>query len=541
MKATVWSMLAVVVLAGSAYGQYALDHSLQVGSGGRNGPGRDIRKELEFRNAIVTGNAPGGISFRGDVGYRAPGEFFGSLGSNETFAFRRDSAYSGLAGLGLRGTDALQYQFAVTTGNSVPTRLVGIPIYERSGTASRSGQSEGFTDLGKPQSGQYGFDSRGLSLMSVRSPSAYMANRGLQPTLMGRGGDEASGMKAITASTLRGVAFDDIGVLGPIGPKDDKKDAKRPESAAPSTAIDTSVPSAAAPTAAEPDQIKTAYQDLMDRFKRGAAEKGGEKPEAAPAEGDKKEAVPEWQKRLSALRDELRDKPKAKKPNADKPAEPGAAPKPKPKSTNEEGEEASKPVEHVGMDTDTVEIIRRAGERISSLAPPSFDAYGTQMKAGQENLAAGQYFDAEERFTAALSTRPGDPMAMVGRVHAQAGAGMFLSAAINLRGLLTEHPELASTRYDEKLLPTAERKGKIIERLDELAGEGAGRGRDPGLVLAYMGFQLGDAAAMNRGLAAMRSGAPAEPDQLARLADLLTRVWTDSKPATPPANPEKPK
>ena len=34
-------------------------------------------------------DAPGGISFRGDVGYRAPGEFFSSLGSNDTFAFRR--------------------------------------------------------------------------------------------------------------------------------------------------------------------------------------------------------------------------------------------------------------------------------------------------------------------------------------------------------------------------------------------------------------------------------------------------------------------
>src|SRR5512142_812694 len=109
MKTRLVAAAAVLGLAGSALGQYALDHSLQVGSGGRNAPGRDLKKELEFRNAVITGNAPGGISFRGDVGYRAPGEFFGHLGSNDTFAFRRDSAYSGLAGLGLLGTDALQY------------------------------------------------------------------------------------------------------------------------------------------------------------------------------------------------------------------------------------------------------------------------------------------------------------------------------------------------------------------------------------------------------------------------------------------------
>src|ERR1044071_8028118 len=94
-----WAVAVVCGVCGSAMGQYALDHSLQVGSGGRNAPGRDFKKELEFRNAIVTGNAPGGISFRGDVGYKAPGEFFGNLGSNDTFAFRRDSVYSGLGGV----------------------------------------------------------------------------------------------------------------------------------------------------------------------------------------------------------------------------------------------------------------------------------------------------------------------------------------------------------------------------------------------------------------------------------------------------------
>jgi hypothetical protein len=533
-----WGLLALAALAGSSFGQHALDRSLQVGSGGINGPGRDIKKELEFRNAIVTGNAPGGISFRGDVGYRAPGEFFGRLGSNDTFAFRRDSAYSGLGGLGLRGTDALQYQFAVTTGNSVPTGLTGIPIYQRAGStpSTETGREEGFTDLTRPKLGEYGSDTRGLSLMSVRSPSAYVANRVLQPTFMGKVGDEASGARAITASMLRGVAFDDVGVLGLKPEKDEKKEPKTPSSALPDTALNTAAPSAAPSTAADARQIKTAYQDLMERVRQATPEKPTPANAAAP---DKKEAVPEWQRRLNELRDQLREKPrpvapKATKPDETKPTTPTPA---QPGDKNGEDGEIKKPVEHVGLDTDTVEIIKRAGERVSALAPASYDAYGTQMKAGQDNLAAGRYFDAEERFTAALSTRPGDPMAMVGRVHAQIGAGMFLSAAINLRGLLTEHPELASTKYGETLLPAGERKGKVVERLDELIAEQGGRGRDPGLLLAYMGYQLGDAAVMNRGLKAMTSGAPAEPDQLSRLAELLSKVWTESKPAGAPAGP----
>ena len=77
----------------------------------------------------------------------------------------------------------------------------------------------------------------------------------------------------------------------------------------------------------------------------------------------------------------------------------------------------------------------------------------------------GRFFDAEERFTAALSVRQGDPMAAVGRIHSQLGAGMFLSAAINLRGLLVAHPELAGVKYVPALLPGKEAMAKRIERL----------------------------------------------------------------------------
>src|SRR5215471_6059992 len=212
-------LVALCGVCGPAMGQYALDRNLQVGSGGVNAPGRDFKKELEFRNAIVTGNAAGGISFRGDVGYRAPGEFFGHLGSNDLFAFRRDSALSGLGGVGIRGTDALQYQFAVTTGNVPPSGLTGIPVYSRSGAGIRAEQTidrpqraEGFREVSRPKPDDPGYDERGLTLLAVRSPSAYMANRGLQPTVLGRGEENAE-PKAVTASMLRGVAFDDLGVL----------------------------------------------------------------------------------------------------------------------------------------------------------------------------------------------------------------------------------------------------------------------------------------------------------------------------------------
>src|SRR5690606_33235959 len=121
----------------------ALDANQQVGAGRINRPGPSIENELRFRNAIVTGNAPGGLSFRGDVGYTSPFEFRGELGSDTLFSYRRDSFYSGLAGMGIRGTEALQYQFALTTGSEPPPNLRGSLI------ASRSGMEPGPMDAGQ--------------------------------------------------------------------------------------------------------------------------------------------------------------------------------------------------------------------------------------------------------------------------------------------------------------------------------------------------------------------------------------------------------
>jgi hypothetical protein len=190
------------------------------------------------------------------------------------------------------------------------------------------------------------------------------------------------------------------------------------------------------------------------------------------------------------------------------------------------------------FDAKTLDMVRDAGGDIRTLAPPAFDAYSVQMQAGQQHLASGRYFDAEERFTAALSARSGDPMAAIGRVHAEVGAGMYLSAAINLRALFLDHPEVTASKYGPELLPSKERADLTFERLTQLSAEPNGRGRDPALLLAYFGYQMGNAKAMNLGLERMVIGAPTDrPDQLSKLATLLRQVW--NKPAAPSA-PEQP-
>lgn len=529
----------MLMVAGSAFGQNVLDkpldRNLQQGGGSRNASRPDLAQELRLRNAIVTGNAPGGLSFRGDVGYKAPGEFFGSLGSNDTFAFRRDSYYSGLGGMGIRGTDALQYQFAMTTGNTPPPGFTGLPSFSRNG-AGATGQTAGQVNperIGQPGGISVtpvdptapGADVRGLSLMSLRSPASFMATRGLGPTAVGRVPGEDGKMVGMTASSLRGITFDA-----------DLAPAKKPEQQGvleglnqriTDKPLDTKI-DGKADAKPESKAGRSSYDDLMDRIKSAnpGGAKGDEKgPDGKPVE---RKGPPTWQQQLEDLRKQLSDTKQGRpgekptKPDAGKPGETPA------------GQEGDKKED--SLNPDTLSLIRSAGGKVETLVLPGYDPFASHMKAAQECMAAGQYFFAEERFTAALSLKSGDPMAAIGRVHAQLGASMLLSAGINLRALFTEHPEVAALKYGPDIMLPPDRQRLIIERLSEQSEAREGKRRDSAFLMAYLAYQSGDEKSMKRGLEIMAMAPEAKPgervegpDQLQKLSKMLTGVWM--KPA----------
>jgi hypothetical protein len=588
----VGAVVAVCGLPAGAWGQNALDRPLdrntRAGSGGINTARPNFADEVRFRNAIVTGNAPGGISFRGDVGYRAPGEFLGTLPSNQNFAFRRDSFYSGLGGLGIRGTDALQYQFAMTTGNQPPPAFAGFSgMYLRGGAGTSAGQiNDPVTRADvRPGEGVLRDDvmlrDRSTALLSLRSPSSFIANRGLEPTVLGTIRGEAGQPLTLNASPLRGLSYDQTGLppggvpgfpgptgaTGATGVTGPSGRTASPTSA--NTSLTPSGPGNSLPQGIPGNELdpgraaaRSPYEDVVDRLKGATGVTGATGASGATgATGGTGQEQPEWQRRLDELRQQLSDREGAMAATgATRPRGPqgptgasgatggargatggtgatgaagftGPVPAPEGRRDREEGRR---------MNPQALRMLREAAGQVRVLAPDSFDAYGTNMKAGQEHLAAGRFFDAEERFAAALGSKPGDPLAAVGRIHAELGAGMFMSAAINLRALLVDHPEMAPQRYAPELLPSKERMTTALARLGDLAGEGDGRGRDPALLLAYLGYQAGDAKAVERGLGVMSSPPPAGgEDQLTRLATLLREVWSKpGAPATPPKSAE---
>jgi hypothetical protein len=633
------ALIWVVALAGTtlvgatAQAQTALGDGraldANTGQGGRFNAARpSFSQELQFRNAIVTGNAPGGLSFRGDLGYRAAGEFIGDIGSDELFSFRRDSLYSGLAGMGIRGTDALQYQFSLTTGARPPQNIMGDLSIARGAETRTSAAFGSSSAIGRNPSD---LDTRGLGLYlpsvqqyelsdamtgSMRSASSYISTTNLSPVIIStfeqgfgrdRFGLTSSVLTGVTTTPMRSGPPD---ARRPDGwqPNDRQSDGRQSNDSQPGdrrpgqpeSRVDTRVYTAdmSGRPAVAGQRGLTAYDEVVERLRvRAAAQaermRGVDQPERVPSVSDRLDAI------RNSMMGTTPTPPGAANPNqapaqsfgqpdgvpADQRSGPSgtrapgvnaapamgvtnpstpppgvSAPSSAPGRTNtgqtvpgminpgatnpnpmparadvdDRDQPALRPGARFEIDPDTLELIRVDPTPLASFVDPSADGrdiYSEHMRTGERLIAAERYFDAEERFARALSMRPGDPTAQVGRAHAQLGAGLLLSASVNLRSLFVVHPELLGARYAGRLLPAPERIDTLIERLRFRSGvapiegvplEAGGARIAAAVLLAYLGHQNNRPEVIREGIGVMEE-IGAEEDQ--RLANILRQVW----------------
>ncbi len=545
--------------------------------------------ELRFRNSIATGNAPGGLSFRGDIGYRAAGEFTGDLGSDALFAFRRDSLYSGLAGMGIRGTDALQYQFALTTGSAPPRNLIGNLSYTRDnqyssgadfqrpgvtpqiGTLGVNREQRDLDPTGRALSTEptiTGFDS-GSMMGTLRSSATYNTTSTMQPSLISV---YAEGLDrrpvGLIASPLLGVT--------PTPLLDERTKPANPLVARPANAdTDPTVPGGLPST-----RVTTSYDELVEQMRervqsmREESMVQGSTSTIKPEETNDAWLVRQMEEIRRQLYGDPATTPQQTDPNA--PQDPNAPAATDSEQGENEGEqtdpgtnplisipdqsetplgqrlnegqkrlnELNKEFElndptKIKIDRETLEILRgTAAETVDELIVPGEsddDLYTKHIVTGQRLIASGRYFDAEERFTHALSIRPRDVIAQQGRLHAQIGAGMLLSASVNLQTLYSEHPELITRRYSGDLLPDEERIAALIKRLGERAGiidmeirtrplEGDRVRVSAAMLYAYIGYQKNDQGVVDAGLKVV-SELGTDSDR--RFAGLLQQLWLD--------------
>jgi len=549
-----------------------------------------------MRDAIVFGRAPGGLTTRASS-LPDSSQFMGRLGTDTLYNFRRDSYFSGLAGQGIRSTDALQYQFAMTTGGAVrkPGQLEGTLEVGRFGGASGASVTEN-VGLTRPLVRDYATAWRTDDAQTggaLRSTSSFVTSSMLKPSIVGERTDATGVSRSVAASPLLGLQTLDRDVSSPLNvsaaptrsaaPEPDKVD---PRSAAPGGPQSL-------PDGARPDRSTTSTDDQISRLsERGrlrdenAREKGtrngttpngntpdgtapngatGTTPGAAPAStpgatnapGDmttdkdgNASAMPKWMQDIENLRKTLTKPDASTKPSAaSAPGQPSVPGMPKP-PPGMRFDDSGKIVPLV--DSGTMDLIRESGTSGARFIKPykdDRDPFVTEMQQGEKLFAKSQFFLAEEKFARALSMKPSDTSAFTARTHAQLAGGMYASAATNLRDLLTNHPELASVRYAPDLLPNAERLALLGKDLDErmttnprmLGASGLKTIRDAGLLRAYLGFQTGDRNAVERGINMMLTSFEGRDEPTLNeqsLAVFLRGVWLGPA-ADAPQNPSK--
>lgn len=513
-----------------------------------------IANQARLNNAIVTGEVGGGRQFRGSVGYSGALDFRGRTGSDDLFRFQRDSFASGLAARGVSGIDGLQQQMGLST-NALPSALANSTVLQRE-SAGVSGASLAPTRAGQSA---IGINPATLQSGSLRSLSRFATNDASDAvTFAPRAGAQGEGSQGIGASSLRGVyALPPAPVPGALvpdrGPIAGARQTTPASTPARPGAIESGKLSSAAEPAPEGGKVETesTYQRLVKQLEEGRmgnarpapptleskaeakeaeakeagspagwvrppeapakmGEQGAEEPapalprppgiEGAPGEAptatDQKRDEPEtFKQRLDRLRDTLM--------RAGAESDRGDAPDDDDKNADDDAGNAKPDKETVKKEA--ADLLGTVRPRVATFIDPTTDPTALQrnMLAGQEALAKNKWFDAEESFTKAMLARPDDPMPAIARMHAQLGAGMFLSAAINARAVFRAHPELAAAEYDAALLPRAERLKAVLESLREATTRDDAHGRDAGLLLAYLGRQTGSAEDVETGLAAV--------------------------------------
>lgn len=183
---------------------------------------------------------------------------------------------------------------------------------------------------------------------------------------------------------------------------------------------------------------------------------------------------------------------------------------------------------------DLVESLRYHDAALKTLAGQRETRMNQLLRDAETDLAAGKYFDAESKYQQVLTISPGYPLARVGVIHAQLGAGMIRSAGANLRRLFEDHPEMIAVRYDAKLLPSEKRVQWIRQQLDEMIKLSEKR-QEPALLLAYLGYQYQQAKLVPYGLDLAEARWPNDP-----LIPLLRRVWIYQLPVHPAQDATKP-
>ncbi len=161
--------------------------------------------------------------------------------------------------------------------------------------------------------------------------------------------------------------------------------------------------------------------------------------------------------------------------------------------------------------------------------PGAISSYDMTMGKAEQALKTGKYLDAAETYQAALGLKPEDPLALVGRAHSEFGAGLYSSAAHDLKFVFIRKPEMVSVHYDVASFIPAARQEYLMEDLQKLTDK-KDAADTASFLYCYLCYQTGRSAAMQMELKKWGERQNHDEWQI-----VLSKAWTQKAATTEPA------
>lgn len=570
-------LAAVLGLADAAAAQNALDHNLQRGPGASRINPAAPKTDYRARNEDVTGTLAGGRSFRGNVGYRASGDFAGQVGAD---SLQRSLSFSAYSDPSLFNSPLRNEQFRMADGLGIyqyRRQYSAMPLYtsvdqvgglveqqirlDRSAAAIMTGNLYS-TAVGQTQLGLVRDAERGAAMISAsplrgvratpledplfdanlspfdRARVVEEARRGaLDPTLVGTPFRSPLAARS-EAEAERPLPEGMRGGRDDRGPISGAVEAGRFEPSEPGRDLGYErIVERIFDQYADRDDVELTadgevMNDLRDRLEELRRNLRGELDGDFDVLG---ESLEEFVRPDPMLPGEMIDPTQAIEGDTTSPETGsgtsvrlpgGTAPLPglptlpgrPPEDPNDVDPTLEVPPERLLSIEEMAEVLRH-GRLVERLTEGERTRVQELIEEGQRLISEGEYFRSERRFESALRIQADHPMASAGIASAQLGAGLYLSAGLTLRNLFTDYPEMIDTRYAADLLPPRDR----LEQVAATARARIALDRDLGgygLVLGFIGHQIDDDSMVAEGVASMRLDRTTE-----KLAELVEAIW----------------
>ena len=109
------------------------------------------------------------------------------------------------------------------------------------------------------------------------------------------------------------------------------------------------------------------------------------------------------------------------------------------------------------------------------------------MSKAEGLLKDGKYLDAANAYQTAMLSQPDNLLVYMGRANAELGAGMYQSAAGDLKFVFTRKPEMISVKYALEDYIPPQRQHQLLSDLTGLS-QGKGVGNTASFLLCYMDY-----------------------------------------------------